>query len=429
MPFGGAAAGNFDRIAEFGYDGGMSSDDTIQLDLTESITDVPQANSISLFIQLLEALRGEQRSIPTLASLLEVDERTVRYYVEFGRWLRWLEPTDDHRVALTGQGRAFVDSEPARGRLFANALFDRPLIKTVQKIKREQLDEMTEPSATREACRRAVDSLTTLSEATVRRRASAITSMLKWAYNPGGLDWSTGQPTQTNEAPFDFRGQSFLTAYGARQFGDVDTIHIGFPRQVVSFGLGTTDRLRDDRWPRASYDTDAGTARWFGSIPINTSTLSVARRGGPDLRRLLISCNPYLAMLATLLTSPSTAQRCRTKLTFDMYGLRLWHKDHELGGLLEALATLAARLDLVPVENVPHLDDYTSDQLKPADEHQLAELLEHTGIVRPVDTVLILAPGVASELRLPIGDSPTLWERMEPLRSDLSEALRHRGGY
>lgn len=402
-------------------------DDTIQLDLTESITDVPQANSISLFISLLEALRGESRSIPTLASLLEVNDRTVRYYAEFGRWLRWIEPDGDQKITLTQPGRAFVDSEPARGRLFSQALFERPLVRTVQQLKREELDDLTEPKATRRACQQAIDRMTTLSEATVRRRAQALASMLRWAYTPGNLDWSTGNPAPGSTAPFDFQGQSFLTAYTARQFARSGSIYIGFPRQVLTFASGEAHRLRDERWKRASYDADDSTARWFGSIPVNSSTLAVADRGGPDLRRLLISCNPYLAMLLALLTSPGAAQSPATSLTRDMYGLRLWYRDLELGPPLQTLAEIAADLELIPIDTVPHVtDEPAGEHWHPATESDLAELLVSTGIVRAVDTVLVLAPGVASELRLPMGDSPTLWERMEPLRDDITDIIRRR---
>ena len=406
----------------------MSPDDqTIQLDLTTSITEVPQANSISLFISLMEALRGEEHTLGTLAELLEVDERTVRYYAEFGQWLQWIEPTGDAKFGLTTTGRAFVESEPGRGRLFANALFERPLVKTAQRIKREQLEEVDEPEATRRACQRAIEGLTTLSEATIRRRAQALASMLRWAYNPGGLDWSTGRPDTSPQSPFSFQGQSFLTAYAARQFTASDRLHIGFPRQVVTFAAGQTTRLDQKRWNRASYELDDGSGRWFGSIPVNESTRNAAARGGPDLRRLLIACNPYLAMLMTLLTSPSAARSAATRLTRDMYGLRLWYHNRELGTPLATLADIATELKLVPVETVPHLtEDPGNEQLHPAEESELAELLVDTGMVRPVDTVLILAPGVASELRLPLGDSPTLWERMEPLREDIHDVIRAR---
>ena len=403
-----------------------TDDDTLQLDLTESITEVPQANSISLFLELMECLRGEKRTIPAMASLLEVDKRTVRYYTDFGRWLQWIEPVDDTTVGLTREGRAFVTSEPARGRLFANALFARPLVRTVQRLKRDHFDDVDEPEATRQACFRAVERLTALSDATARRRAGALASMLRWAYQPDQLDWSTGRPTEEPTAPFDFQGQSFLTAYAARQFGESRSICIGFPRQVLTFATGDGDELETEHWQRASYETDDGTNRWFGSIPINPSTLGVARRGGPDLRRLLISCNPYLAMVVTLLTSSSPTGSPSTTLTSDMYGLRLWHRQRELGTPLEALARLAADLDLVPVETIPHLRDLpVDDDLHPADDADLATILVETGIARRVDTSLILAPGVGSELRLPVGDGPTLWERMEPLRDDLGDATRH----
>ena len=403
-----------------------SDDDKLQLDLTESITEVPQASSITLFVSLMEALRGEERTFVTLASLLDVDERTARYYADFGRWLQWIQPAGDGKIRLTSRGRAFVDSSPARGRLFATAIFERPLVQTIQRLKREQFSDHCDPEATRRACRRAVEGMTTLSENTATRRASSLASMLRWAYKPGQIDWATGRTIDVPTAPFDFRGQSFLSAYAARQFGGSKSIQIGFPRQVVTFATGAGETLRAEDWDRASYETENHRHRWFGSIPINDSTLSVARRGGPDLRRLLVNCNPYLAILVTLFAPPSTSAPSPVRLTADMYGLRLWYRDRELGTPLEAIAELAAQIDLTPVDIVPHLTIHkNSDNLQPASDEDLATVLKQTGIVRRVETTLALAPGVGSELRLPVGDGPTLWERTEPLRAELLDALRH----
>ncbi len=403
----------------------MGRNDHIQLDLTESISDVPQANNISLFVSLMEALGSQQHSLTSLSDLLDVNERTVRYYTDFGRWLRWIVPAGDGSPELTSKGRAFVDSVPARGRLFANALFARPLIQTVQRLKREQFADESDPQATHRACRRAIDGLTTLSEATIERRASALSSMLRWAYNPGQLDWSSGRPARRSHSPFDFQGQSFLTAYAARRFGGSRSIHIGFPCQVVAFATGDISTLDNDSWDRANYSAGEGSSQWFGSIPVNPSTRSVARRQGPDLRRLLIGCNPYLAMLITLMTSPSPSGKSATTLTADMYGLRLWHRNRELGSPLQALARLATSLQLVPVETVPHLENTPQqDEQRAGTDGDFQTVLEQAGIVRAVDTSLILAPGVGSELRHPLGDGPTLWERMEPLREDLQDAIR-----
>ncbi len=402
-----------------------NEDKAIQLDLVESITDVPQANSVALFISLLEALRGGERSMATLAALLEVDERTVRYYADFGRWLNWIRPAGDSRVALSTDGLVFVESEPARGRLFAHALFRQPLVQTIQQIKRELPDELSESEATRKACEKAVQGLTTLSDSTAERRAGALASMLRWAYRPGQLDWTTGRPVEAPAAPFDFQGQSFLTAYAARQFGASPQISVGFPRQVILFVNNEASRLPTRHWVRANYDIDDGRRRWFGSIPLNPSTLGVARRGGPDLRRLLVNCNPFLAMITSLLTSPAAGHPPAAGLTCDMYGLKLWYRGRELGPPLHSLAKLANDIGLHPVDDVPHLRGRrVDDGHQPATDDEMASLLEDTGIIRRVDTSLVLAPGIAGELRIPVGDSPTIWERMEPLRDDLITALR-----
>ncbi len=406
----------------------MTRDDTaLQLDLTESITSVPQANNISRFIDLIEALRSGPKTIDKCASLMNVKPRTVRYYLDFGLWLRFVRQEED-RFELTSDGLAFAESHPSRGRLFANAVFRRPLIQQIQRTRAEEFDHLSEPEATREAATRVVHAMTTLADATARRRASALTSMMRWAQRPGDLDWSSGQPVDTPRAPFDFHGQSFLTAYAARQFGSPRPMGIGLPRQVILFSKAQFQELRHQNWTRASYTDEQGDGqRWFGSIPVNPSTIAVARRRGADLRRLLISCNPYLAMIVSLLSSSQTRRPPPATLTRDMYGLHLWHHDRDLGELLTALANLSQAINLIPLDVVPHLSGGPPDgPMAPATDDEVLELLLDTGILRRLDTSIELAPKVANELRRPVGDgeNPTVWERLQPLRDDLVQALR-----
>lgn len=399
----------------------------LQLDLTESITDVPQANNIELFIELMEALGHEGQTLSALGELLGVEERTARYYADFGRWLKFLVPAADNRVALTVEGRAFVDSHPARGRLFSKALFERPLVQTVNQVKREHFSDEDEPEATRKACLMAVQRLTQLAPATAERRASALASMLRWAYKPRDLDWATGKPEERPYTPFNFVGQSFMTAFAAREFGKKRTMYIGFPRQVMIFATGKGKTLQPRNWERASYEMEGGEARWFGSIPINETTLGAAKRGGPDLRRLLISCNPYIAIVTTLLSisAPGGAAAGPVRMSADMYGLRMWHRDRELGSPIQTVALMAATLDLICVESVPHLEKaHDSEILQPGSDRELVEVLQEAGILRAVETSLVMAPGLVSEMRQPVGDGPTLWDRGEALRNGLIQALR-----
>jgi hypothetical protein len=400
----------------------------LQLDLTESITDVPQANNIALFIEMMEALRTGEQALSHLAELLDVDERTARYYTDFGRWLKFLRHVDDSRVGLTTEGMAFVDSKPARGRLFSAALFERPLVQTVQQVKREHFADVDEPESTRQACLFAVERLTRLAPATAQRRAGALASMLRWAHRPRDLDWTTGRPQEHRFTPFNFVGQSFVTAFAAREFGTERTMFIGFPRQVMLFAVGRGADLKPSHWEQASYEVKGGQARWFGSIPINETTLAVARRQGPDLRRLLISCNPYIAILTNLLIPVATAgspPHGPVRLTRDMYGLRVWHRDRELGSPIQTVAVMAATLNLICVETVPHLQGQSDDEiLRPGSDDELIEVLLHTGILRPVETSLMPSPGLVNELLHPVGDGPTLWERCAALQKALTEALR-----
>lgn len=401
----------------------MSPDsDPRQLDLTAAITEVPQANNIALFIRLMEAARSEERSLEGLAEVLDVEVRTVRYYLDFGRWLGWISSIDASTFTLTDEGRAFSESVSARGRLFANALFARPLIQTINELKRQDFADLPEPEATRAAAVYAIERMTQLSQATVERRAQALSSMLRWAYRPRQLDWTTGQPIESN-APYDFPGQGFLTAFNARKFGGSRAFYIGFPHQVTLFARG--EPLKQSDWARASYETPDRAGRWFGSIPINPSTLATARRGGPDLRQLLITCNPYIALIVVLLSPPAPAHPAPLRLTRDMYGLRLWHHEFELGLPLQTLGKLAKAIDLTPFDFFPRVHRrHIHDEARHGTDQEFVETLLHCRIVQPSQTSLVLSTDLINQLIRQTAQGPPLKERLNPLQTALLEVLR-----
>lgn len=401
----------------------MSPDpDHKQLDLTTAITEVPQANNIALFIRLMEAARGQERSLGGLAELLEVEVRTIRYYIDLGRWLGWIHTIDTSTFSLTAQGLAFAESVSARGRLFSSAIFSRPLVQSINQLKRDDFTDLPEPQATLAACRLAIERMTQLAPTTVDRRAQALNSILRWAYHPRQLNWTTGQPIESN-APFDFLGQSFLTAFNARQFGSPRKFYIGLPHQVIAFATGSP--LNQQDWARASYETLDRTGRWFGSIPVNPSTLATAKRGGSDLRQLLISCSPYIALTVALLTPPAPAHPAPLRLTLDMYGPRLWHHEYELGLPLKTLAHLANSADLTPLDFVPRLHKRDArDELRPATDKELVNLLLSCGIVSASQTSLPLSNELRGQLTRQTPEGPPLKERLQPLQSALLEGLR-----
>lgn len=407
------------------------AEDPLQLDLTAKITEVPQANSLSLLIRMMEAIERGHTSVPELAEALDVEERTVHYYVDFGRWLKFLKSVSGGELGFTETGLAFATSVPGRGRLFSKALFARPLVQSVNALKRNSMnvEEGIEELDTRAACERAIRELTDLSASTAKRRASALASMLEAAYRSSRVDWQTGEPlTAYKNVTFDFPGRAFSTAMAARQFASSSEFRIGFPRQVRVFVQKKGHSLNSRHWSRASFDSSDNRATWFGAIPVTETTQDIAERGGRDLRKLLTMCAPYVTLAVAILTYRDAAKRPSVRLTNDMYGLKFWEHDRELGSPIEVVEAFAAELDLVPVKGVPRaLRHATPELLEKGDDEQLVAILLESGMVAEKDTRFELVRWFEDELREGGDASPAMIERFGPLHEAIKQyLLKHR---
>lgn len=404
----------------------MSDDDVVQLDLTLSVTVVPQANNLALFVRLMDELHRGVHEIEALADALEVEERTTHYYVDFGRWLKMLATPEPGRTQFTDLGYSFAESVPARGRIFAQAMFARKLIKTVQALKRDSTNEDDlETLDTRSACLKAIRGLTDLSESTAARRASGVAHMLEAAYKPSRIDWTTGEPNPEYRRKLEYDGRSFATALGARQFGVAREFRIGFPRQVRVFVEHEGHGINARRWNRASWNTSGGDAVWFGGVPVNASTVEVAARGGRDLRRFLVQVAPYISLSVAMLTYRDRLGRPSTRFTHDMYGLKVWEHDRELGSPLQVLDQLATQLELVPTKGVPkELLDAEPELVEPGVDTDLLATLSAAGFITEQDTTYTVSPGIEAELRDARDDAASLAELLGPAWEALGQLLR-----
>jgi hypothetical protein len=300
----------------------------------------------------------------------------------------------------------------------------------VQALKRDSKDEDDlETLDTREACRRAIAGLTDLSESTAKRRASGLAHMLEAAYKPSLIDWTTGKPKAEYRRKLEWEGRSFLTALGARQFGASREFRIGFPRQVRAFVEGHGHGMSARVWRRASYKSHDGQAVWFGAIPVNESTVEVARRGGRDLRRFLMKVAPYLSLAVAVLSFRDPLGRPTVRLTRDMYGLRFWEHEREVGEPLAVIEQLAAELDLVVTRGVPaDLTGGSPELLEFGSGADLVETLSAAGFVREKDTTFELAPGVDGELRDSRDDAASVVELLKPAYEAFRRVLRRPNG-
>lgn len=398
-------------------------DEPVQLDLTTSITNVPQASNLGLFIRLMEKL-ADAATLAELSETLEIDERTVQFYADFGRWLGFVQECsqdprktgDGREWMVTETGRAFADSVPARARLFSKAMFSKPLIQTIQALKRDSMDAFgVEQLTTREAAEQAIRAMTQFAESTIERRASATAHMLETAYNTKHIDWSTGEVRKEYKyLVMDFPGRTFLTTMAAMQFGTQREVRIGFPLQVHHFVLNDGHGLAPAVWGRASWESSDRNATWFGPVPVTPTTIDVAERGGRDLRRLLVACVPYVTILVALLVprernAPGGAMR----LTSDMYGLKLWQFEREVGGLLEVIENTAVKLKLTPVKGVPKSLRHAPEHLtEKGGDVELLGIMLVAGILREKGTTFELAPGFEDELREGSDTNPSLMEKL-----------------
>ncbi len=417
---------NWRICAGFGYHSRM--DEPIQLDLTTSVTNVPQANNLGLFIRLMEDL-SEHATLSELVEKLEIDERTVQFYADFGRWLGFVEECsqdprrtgDGREWCVTQTGQAFADSVPARPRLFSKAMFSKPLIQMVQSIKRDSADAFgVEQITTREACEQAIRAMTKLAESTIERRASATAHMLEVAYQPSRIDWSTGEVRKEYRSlVLDFPGRTFLTSMAARQFATDREIRIGFPKQVHHFVLNEGHGLSPQSWGRASWESQDKNSTWFGPVPVTTSTMEAAERGGRDLRRLLVACVPYVTLLTSLLVPKERgAAQAAFRMTLDMYGLKVWHFDRELGGLIDVVEHFAREAKLSPTKGIPKSLSHAPEHLtERGGDTELLGVLMVSGIVREKGTTFELAPGFLDELREGSEENPPLITKIRVLQA------------
>lgn len=398
------------------------ADETVQLDLTLSVTVVPQANNLALFVRLMDEIHRGVQTVEGLAEVLEVEERTVNYYLDFGRWLKLI----GSGTKFTELGMSFAESVPARGRIFAKAMFARKLIKTVQALKRDSTNEdELETLDTRNACLKAIKGLTDLSESTAARRASGVALMLEAAYKPSRIDWATGETASDRRLKLEYDGRSFATALGARQFGVAREFRIGFPKQVRQFVEHDGQGINAKTWSRASWNTSDGGAVWFGGVPINASTVEVANRGGRDLRRFLVQVVPYVALSVAVLTFRDRVGRPSTRLTHDMYGLRVWHQDRDVGTPLGVIEQLATALDLVPTKAVPReLINAEPQLVEPGDDRDLIETLLAAGFISADDTTYVVSPGIDAELREARDDAASLAELLKPAWEGFAQMLK-----
>ena len=130
---------------------------------------IPNANSPQLLTRLLEMVGRGLRSTRGLQEALGVEGRTVHYYTQAADWLGMLESSGEHH--LTPLGLEFVYGEEHRPEIYARAVWNNPFIAQLT----GDNDELPDTTAIAVAIA-AIEP--TMSPSTVRRRASAVRSLI-----------------------------------------------------------------------------------------------------------------------------------------------------------------------------------------------------------------------------------------------------------
>lgn len=145
---------------------------------------VPNANSPELLTKLLAMVGRGVRTLSTLQQVLGIEARTVQYYIHAGEWLGFLIPDD---LSLSPLGLEFVYAGPDQPAVYARAVWQTPLAASLLRLGQGSMPGVDEIAGAIAAH----DPL--LAPATIRRRASAVRSLLAPAV---GYDAATKSPDQ-----------------------------------------------------------------------------------------------------------------------------------------------------------------------------------------------------------------------------------------
>ncbi|MCK6520508.1 hypothetical protein L6R49_03615 [Myxococcota bacterium] len=140
---------------------------------------IPNANSPRLLARVMELIGQGVREPRSLAEILDCELRTVHYYSQAGEWLG-LTTTDavGGRLQLTELGLEYVFAGPDRPRVYAQAVWANDFVVQLMTGR----DELPDAEALGRFIQQWVPDM---AEATARRRASAVRSLLEPALRLG----------------------------------------------------------------------------------------------------------------------------------------------------------------------------------------------------------------------------------------------------
>lgn len=157
-------------------------------------TNIPQANSVETLVHVTEALRDGLDTVELLVREFQVRERTIHYYLELAEWLGFLEDRQSASLRLSEAGLAFAGDISRRGALYHDAIMRQELVTSAL----ERADG-TDYATLRAAFIELITELDVLAEATAKRRAGALATLVEAALDHEAVEWESGrigQPTR-----------------------------------------------------------------------------------------------------------------------------------------------------------------------------------------------------------------------------------------
>jgi hypothetical protein len=154
---------------------------------------IPQANSVETLVYIVEAIRDGVDTLEQLALEFQVRDRTIHYYLELAEWLGFLADRKADTYQLTASGARFGAEVDARAELYGEGVRQHDLV--VQSLELAQSNSYDD---LRQAFIEHITELGVLAEATARRRAGALATLVA-ATLDDSVDWKTGrigQPTR-----------------------------------------------------------------------------------------------------------------------------------------------------------------------------------------------------------------------------------------
>jgi hypothetical protein len=160
---------------------------------------IPQANSIETLVYVVEAIADDVTSVADLVVEFDVRERTIHYYLELAEWLGLVEDRKAAALALTQDGAKFAAEVGARAEIYDAALKRHDIVNSA--LSRSQ---STDFKSLRAAFVDVVMELDVLAEATAKRRAGALATLVSASVNDE-VDWRTGRVGQPTRMKRTFR--------------------------------------------------------------------------------------------------------------------------------------------------------------------------------------------------------------------------------